>query len=200
MAASISKTLRQILLGLLILCGTSLAGCGSYDVAPRPPDVEQVKKEFMLIEDTRVGNRSQAGWGMRISANIEVRYTDGTLIYRGPIVYYHGFKWGYQRPRANLLAPYHIGLRFGIEGMGIGGQRRIMIHPDYVCGGVLGTMTSCRLFEKTDEGNIAVDKTTLVVDVTLADACIPMVYRAGHICLMGGCGDLIDLEVGCRSV
>ena len=40
---------------------------------------ERDKRDFLKIEDLKIGDGSLATWGRKIRAEIEVRYTDGTV-------------------------------------------------------------------------------------------------------------------------
>jgi hypothetical protein len=52
---------------------------------------ERDKRESIEFVDLEIGNGPLAAWGRRFEATIEVRYLDGTLIYKGPIFDYIGF-------------------------------------------------------------------------------------------------------------
>jgi len=51
---------------------------------------EQWRRDLLQLEDLKIGDGPVAAWGRKISADIEVRYTDGTLAYRGPAYAYVG--------------------------------------------------------------------------------------------------------------
>lgn len=53
--------------------------------------LERRKRDLLKIEDLKIGIGPVAAWGRRISADVEVRYADGTIVYKGPITTYQGF-------------------------------------------------------------------------------------------------------------
>lgn len=67
---------------------------GSYQPAPFVPEAvqhyERLKREFLQLEDIKVGDGPIAASGRKVTADISVRYSDGTLIYQGPAVTYWG--------------------------------------------------------------------------------------------------------------
>lgn len=48
--------------------------------------LEREKRDLIKIENIKIGDGPLAAWGRRIKADIDVRYTDGTVIYQGPVV------------------------------------------------------------------------------------------------------------------
>ena len=151
--------------------------------------IEQRKREFLKLEDLKVGDGPVAAWGRKISADIEVRYTDGTLAYRGPAYAYAGMKGGVMihnnlRKSGALEFPGQYGLILGLNGMAVGGKRRITIPPGLVCynGRIedaskgANPKVTCGLVggSRKEDGGMAVRKETLVVEATLTDSCIPV--------------------------
>ncbi|MDH5670432.1 MAG: hypothetical protein OEY86_20715, partial [Nitrospira sp.] len=142
---------------------------------------ERDKRESLDIVDLKVGNGPLAAWGRRFEADIEVRYLDGTLVYKGRIFNYIGFvgdtsihNAASQRRERGMLAQIQIGIAAGINGMGIGGQRRITIkNPLLVCSEpyTINPEATCWL---TEDG-IRVHQRPLVVEATLTESCIPQV-------------------------
>jgi hypothetical protein len=53
---------------------------------------ERSKRELLTLEDLKVGDGPIAALGRKISADIEVTYTDGSLVYRGPAISYFGMR------------------------------------------------------------------------------------------------------------
>jgi len=43
-------------------------------------ELDRSKREFLQLEDIKIGDGPLAAWGRKISADIEVRYADGTLV------------------------------------------------------------------------------------------------------------------------
>ena len=54
--------------------------------------IERLKREFLQLEDLKIGDGPIAAWGRKVSVDIEVRYVDGTLVYRGPAFAYVGLE------------------------------------------------------------------------------------------------------------
>ena len=138
----------------------------------------------LKIEDLKIGDGPVAARGRKVSADIEVRYTDGTLVYQGPSFSF----WGMQGDvfihnnlhRSGALSLEQSGLILGLNGMAVGGYRRITIAPKLVCQSY-GTeeadpKIACGLVggSRKEDGGMAVRKETLIVDATLTDSCIPV--------------------------
>jgi hypothetical protein len=100
---------------------------------------EGERRKILKIEDLEVGKGPIASWGRRLKAGIEVRYADGgTTIYKGPIVTYvgfHGLILDYLQDRFMLNFTRQGGIQLGLNGMAIGGKRRIMVAQALVCDG-----------------------------------------------------------------
>ncbi len=185
--------LKRVLILLVLAltqagCSTDEGGTMFQPVALRLEDhegLEQLKQEFLKLEDLKIGDGPVAAWGRKISADIEVRYTDGAVAYRGPAYAYAGMTGGVMihnnlRKSGALAFPEQRGLILGLNGMAVGGKRRITITPKLVCQSY-GTeeadpKIACGLVggnRKEDRG-MAVRKETLVVDATLTESCIPV--------------------------
>jgi len=153
---------------------------------------ERGKRDFLQIEDIKLGDGPLAAWNRKIRADIEVRYTDGTVAYRGPIYDYVGFHGSVlildaaEEPGGLI----NQGIRLGINGMAVGGKRQIIIEPDLVSGVLLIQGT------RHQEG-VRVRKEKLMVEATLTASCIPVLLRAIHLSSISRY--LIDREVGCRN-
>jgi hypothetical protein len=91
-------------------------------------DVERQKRELLQIEDVKVGTGPVTAWGRCLSADLTVHYSDGSLVYQGPIDTYVGFIdiTGIENDvrGGNLLRSNNWGVQLGLNGMAIGGQRR----------------------------------------------------------------------------
>jgi len=180
---------------ILLALALAQAGCSTdeggtiFEPVTLTPEgregIERLKREFLKLEDLKVGDGPVAAWGRKISADIEVRYTDGTVAYRGPAYAYAGMTGGVMihnnlRKSGALAFPEQRGLILGLNGMAVGGKRRITIAPKLVCQSY-GTeeadpKIACGLVggnRKEDRGT-AVRKETLVVDATLTESCIPV--------------------------
>lgn len=145
--------------------------------------LERSKREFLQLEDLKVGDGPLAAWGRKISADIEARYTDGTLLYRGPTIAYVGLEGSILIHNSlagnGTLSLQQTGIILGLNGMAVGGTRRITIHPKLVCERrgeeVADPKASCELVRTywKDGGIIKVRKETLIVEATLTASCIP---------------------------
>lgn len=137
-------------------------------------EAEQKKREFLQLEDIQVGTGPVAAWGRRISANINVRYMDGTSIYSGPVFTVYGF---FGMPETSIHSSSHLfldhpGIRLGLNGMTIGGRRRMIIDRKLVCIGLREEALpseTCHLKQ-----GVIVKKQNLIVEATLTEACTPI--------------------------
>jgi len=195
----------------LLILALAQVGCGfefgegryPYDISPLTDksrkEFERMKRDLLKIEDLKIGEGSVAAWGRKISADIEVRYADGTVIFRGPTFLYEGSfdpvgvsNLFYD---TTYLAIGQAGIRIGLNGMKVGGRRRMTIDPRLVCAGFLGDpQRPCSLTHKILD-KVWVRRETLIVDATLTEACIPVVLRA----LYFKGGYLIDRVIRCRN-
>jgi len=160
---------------------------------------ESFNRESLEIVDLRIGNGPLAAWGRRYEATIEVRYLDGTLIYKDSIYDYIGFIGDTsihnavsQRSERGMLAQNQVGIAAGINGMAVGGHRRITIkNPLLVCAESrkINSEATCPL----THDNIRVHQRQLIVEATLTESCIPQVVVVPSIASGG-----MAKEVGCR--
>jgi hypothetical protein len=155
-------------------------------------ELERDKREFLSIEDIKLGDGPLAAWGRKIRADIEVRYTDGTVAYRGPMFVYSGFRGSVfihdATKDAGALSFSQTGIWLGINGMAVGGKRRITIQPDLVTSGLL-------VHGRQDNDRVGVRGEKLIVEATLTASCIPVRLRV----LQTGSSSLIEQEVRCRD-
>lgn len=132
-------------------------------------ELEVFKRDFLKIEDLKIGSGPLAAWSRRLEANIEVRYANGTLVYEGPRWINIGFGravFVYNATnRADALDYGQPGIWLGLNGMAVGGTRRIIIAPKLVDGVILVKGTLVR-------------KEQLIVQTTLTASCIPVLLRA----------------------
>ena len=185
--------LKRILI-LLVLALTQ-AGCsieeggGAYEPVSLTDEsrqgLERDKRESLSIEDIKLGDGPLAAWGRKIRADIEVRYTDGTVAYRGPMFYYSGFVGSVfihdATKEAGTLAD-QTGIWLGINGMAVGGKRRITIERELVGDGLL-------VHGPQGKNRVGVRKEKLIVEATLTASCIPVLLR----------GPGIEREIRCRD-
>ena len=145
--------------------------------------LERLKREFLQLEDLKFGDGPIAAWGRKVTADIEVRYTDGMIAYHGPAISYFGMR-GYvfihdSISESGMLSSQQRGIMLGLNGMAVGGKRRITIHPKLVCeesgAEEANPKTSCTLVKRylKDGGIIKVRKEKLIVEATLTASCIP---------------------------
>jgi hypothetical protein len=186
---------RLLLVVFLTLPHVSYAGLVEEEVGGYKPievtpqlrqALERLKREFLQLEDITIGDGPLAAWGRKITADIEVSYTDGTLVYRGPAFAYVGLEGTVfihnSVHERGILSLQQEGLILGLNGMAVGGKRRMVIAPNLVCyEGAVGESTAkgadprvhCYLVVGHDEVLIEVRKETLIVEATLTASCIP---------------------------
>lgn len=149
--------------------------------------LERDKRDLLKLEDIKIGNGPLAAWGRRLEANIEVRYADGTLAYQGPMWINIGFDGDVfiynASDRAGALSYGQPGIWMGLNGMAVGGKRRITIAPKLVDGVLLVKGTFIR-------------KEQLIVEATLTASCIPVLLRAIKLPTSSY---MIEREVWCSS-
>ena len=161
---------------------------GGFRPIPLDPktreEFEVLKRDFLQIEDLKIGTGPIAALGRKITADVVVRYVgSGTIAYQGPVLAY----WGMDASvtihnslrETGALSLQQMGILWGLNGMAVGGKRMITISPKLVCA-YYGT-------EKADSGiscllavgskdNAHVRKEALNVEATLTGSCIPL-YR-----------------------
>ena len=165
--------------------------------------LEQEKRDFLKIEDLQVGNGAIASWRRRLKAEIDVRYADGTVVYKGPVVTYVGFNGLLASDLQDrfMLSDDQPGIQLGLNGMAVGGKRRITIDRELVCEGAQDSPTfgraGCYLLrvERNFVNEISVRKDTLIVDAALTESCAPVRLRIRP----GGTLTLVDVGAGCRT-
>ena len=163
-------------------------GC-SFSTEPYEPadmtqdarlEVETLKRDFLKIEDLVLGDGPVAAWNRRIEAVLDVRYADGTVVFQGPIFYYVGFA---TMPDGGAYDGRHLnsrqrGIRLGINGMTVGGRRRITVAPQLTCakeGRDPDPKYSCDLVGPGNFGpRTRVRQEPLIVEVELTESCIPI--------------------------
>ena len=160
-------------------------------INPAPPpearkqEHERLKREFLQIEDLKIGRGPLAAHGRKITADVVIHYADdGTLAYEGPVLAYWGiggatFIHNSLRARG-LLSLNQRGILLGLNGMAVGGTRRFTIAPKLVCA-IYGSEKadpgiSCLLANSGVRGKDSpvVRKLPLIVEATLTEACAPL--------------------------
>jgi len=164
--------------------------------------LEREKRDFLKIEDLHVGTGAIATWGRRLKADIEARYADGTVVYKGPLVTYVGFKGLLASDLQDrfMLSDNQPGIQLGLNGMAVGGTRRITIDRNFVCGyseDPVSPDSFCYLLraERNFVNEIRVRKDTLLVEATLTESCAPVRLRIRP----GGTLTLVDVGAGCQT-
>jgi hypothetical protein len=184
---------------ILLIVVIAQAGCtfyeehGSYQPSPAVPEAvqhyERLKRELLQLADIKVGEGPVAASGRKVTADITVRYSDGSLVYQGPAVTY----WGMigqtfisnSLQERGLLSLEQEGIMLGLNGMAVGGKRRIVIPANMVCYNGLAVGQSldkgadprkyCGLIiPPKNELGAAVRKESLTVEATLTDSCTPI--------------------------
>jgi hypothetical protein len=149
--------------------------------------LEAAKRDSLRLEDLTIGTGPVAARGRRLTADVEVRYTDGTVVDRGTILGFPGFVDLVGNIRDRQQTPqYDAGEhRSRIEWHGC---RRTPTHDhrsktclhSYPGGDPL--RTQCKLIGSTFKDEVIVRKQDLIVEATLTKSCNPMiVWRALHI-------------------
>jgi hypothetical protein len=131
---------RVLILLVLALSGCSQSGqnIGPYYISPMPEEgrllLEAAKRDSLRLEDLTIGTGPVAARGRRLTADIEVRYSDGTVVYRGTILSFPGFVDLVGNIRDSKLLPWtQKGIDLGLNGMAVGGRRRMTIDRKLVC-------------------------------------------------------------------
>jgi hypothetical protein len=147
--------------------------------------LEGLKRKFLQLEDVKVGDGPIAAWGRKIEADIEVRYTDGSVVYHGPSISYQGMQGDVfihnNAGGRGILAFNQMGIMLGLNGMSVGGKRRITVPPGLVCfmGRIEDASKSANphgtcLLVKGNKNNVGVREEQLIVEATLTESCIPV--------------------------
>ena len=199
----LKRTLILLILALTQAGCTTEDGGAMYQPFPLSAEGRQVwerfKKDLLKIEDLKIGDGPVAARGRKVSADIGVRYTDGTLAYQGPSFSF----WGMQGDvfihnnmhRSGALSLEQSGIILGLNGMAVGGKRRITVSPGLVCftGRIEDASKGANphgtcLLVTGDKNNVSVREETLIVEATLTESCIPaflyipMIYQGELRC------------------
>lgn len=153
-----------------------------YDVTPFKEDWrllrESEKRDGLKLEDLQVGSGPVAARGRSLTADVEVRYTDGSLVYRGGILSYIDSKVAGNIKDGRIIDPEHWGIYLGLNGMRVGGRRRMTINQKLVCTTVPEgdpLRTQCKLIGSTFNDEVIVRKQDLIVEATLTESCNPVI-------------------------
>ena len=177
---------RILVILILALSGCSQSGqnIGPYYISPMPEEGrllrEAAKRDNLQLEDLTVGTGPVAARGRRLTADIEVRYTDGTVVYRGTVITYPGFGVDLLNSISDsrLLSTTQEGIDLGLNGMAVGGRRRITINRKLVCTNVAEDSPPnafCYLTRASIKSRTEVRKQTLIVEATLTESCNPVI-------------------------
>ncbi len=168
---------------VLLVLALAQAGCGYqygdvYEVEtlgdPLRQRLEREKRDFVQIEDLKIGDGAVAAWGRKITAEVDIHQADGHFVFKGPVYDLVGFKG---MPEAGLyderlLASIQPGVRLGLNGMAVGGKRRITVDRKFVCENIPDNappLAKCSVV-----GPNHVLKQKLIVEATLTESCIPV--------------------------
>ena len=173
---------------ILLVLALAQFGCGyqygdKYEVEtlgdPLRKRLEREKREFVQIEDLKIGDGPLAAWGRRISAEVEIHQADGHFVFKGSIYDLVGFKGmpetGLYDER--LLASIQPGIRLGLNGMTVGGKRRITVDRKMVCENIPDDgppLAKCLVVGRSSIHGAEVLKQRLIVEATLTESCIPV--------------------------
>jgi hypothetical protein len=198
-----------MLRNLIMIVVLTTAGCsveykeGMWPYQVAPLSIEGRKegerlKQLLVLEDLKIGTGAVAAWGRKISAQITARYADGTLVYDGPAFTYYGFKGMPETSSYDerLLGGTQTGILIGLNGMAVGGKRRMTIDRSKVCSTLkmdADPRAECILVGRSRIKGSLVRKEALIVEATLTESCIPVVIR-GYILKYG-----FYWEVTCRA-
>jgi hypothetical protein len=94
---------------------------------------ERDKRDFLKIEDLKIGDGPVAAWNRQLSFQMEVRYLDGTVAYKGPAYTFFGSYGNGGSTDKSHLTSGQRGIQLGLNGMAVGGRRRITIDRKLVC-------------------------------------------------------------------
>lgn len=87
------------------------------------------------------------------------------------------------------------GIEFGLNGMAVGGKRRITIEPEVVCQNPKDD--GCLLLsDKFGHNPLGVRRERLIVEATLTESCAPVIFQALHV----NGTHIINKQVWCRSL
>ena len=200
--------LRRLVI-LLTLCIPQL-GCDAeygegfypYEPVEVSPDAREFlasrKRDFLTIEEINIGEGPLAALGRKITADLDVRYEDGSVAYQGDIIAWYRFLGSpgiHNSSRDNRILSFkQPGIRLGLNGMAVGCKRRIIIESRLVCGdgksepNPTGTCSLTR--------SAGVHKVKLIVEAVLLESCLPVSFRSRKI----GWGYAMDIIIGCRNL
>ena len=193
---------------ILLVLVLAQFGCGYqygdvYEVEslgdPLRERLEREKREFVQIEDLKIGDGPLAAWGRKISAELEIHQADGTFIFKGPAYDLVGFKG---MPELGLYDERHLsngqpGIKLGLNGMAVGGKRRITVDRKLVCSHIpddAPPLAKCLVVGRSSIHGSEVLKQRLIVEATLTESCIPVRFR-GFIWILR-----TSKEIYCRTL
>ena len=158
-------------------------------------ETERLKRELIQIEDLKVGDGPIAAMRRKVVANIQIHYVDGAVVYQGPMFALTGFK---NCPECGILDAHALigqpGIELGLNGMAVGGKRRIIVDRRLVCDALQedsDPQARCNLVGYGYRHPVRKDK--LIVEATLVDACIPVKLEA-NIWYIG-----VNMDIWCRD-
>jgi len=144
--------------------------------------LEREKREFVQIEDLKIGDGPLAAWGRKISAELEIHQADGHFVFKGPVYDLVGFKG---MPETSLYDERALdgisnpGIRLGLNGMTAGGKRRIIVDRKLFAwvSQTMPSLAKCLVVGIPLQG-AEVLKQRLIAEAILTESCIPVRLRA----------------------
>jgi hypothetical protein len=99
-----------------------------------------------------------------------------------------------------MLSDSQPGIQLGLNGMAVGGKRRITVHREFVCGDSCDTVNPDSFYyllrvEPGAVNEVRVKPGALIVEATLTESCAPVRLRiklSSHV-------TLVDIGAGCRT-
>ena len=175
---------------ILALAETSCTAAEEYEGGFRPivldaearQEYERLKREFLTMEEIKIGTGPVAAWGRKVTADVVVRYVgSGTVVYQGPVIVYYGMEESVtihnSLREAGALHLQQTGILLGLNGMAVGGKRFMTIPPKLVCAWYGAEKANPKISCLLAVGNkdiVEVRKEALNVEATLTGSCIPL--------------------------
>ena len=173
-------------LPIIVALGLGLSGCsieeggGGYrpngDLENIREQFQELKQQYVTVEDLKIGEGGVAAYGRRVRANIQAQFADGTKMYEGS--YSHELGFFNVALKVSPIESIQLGVWLGLNGMAVGGKRRITIAPHPALND---------------------NPRQVIVEATLTDSGIPVLLRGLPIMLWGSSGYLFDHEVWCHT-
>ena len=76
---------------------------------------ERAKRDLLKIEDLKIGDGPVAAWNRQLTFDMEVRYLNGTVAYKGPAYIFFGSYGDGGNTDKNHLTSDQIGILLGLN-------------------------------------------------------------------------------------